>query len=885
MNPSESESPEIDQEQTAAPTLTPMMQQFHAAKQQAPGALLLFRMGDFYELFSDDAVTASKLLGLTLTSRDKGTNATPMAGFPYHALDGHLRKLIELGQRVAICEQVEDPKLAKGLVKREITRVVSPGTITDEALLDPRRANFLVAIAPPKGKVKEWGLAWVDLSAGGISVATLDEHGINDELARLEPTECLYPEDRRPDESLTMLAGRPAMTPRPGFFFTKSSAEDLLCRHFQVKTFSGYGIDDGAAGLQAAGALLAYLLETQKTDLRHLSRLVPYERGQVMVIDPMARRSLELTRTLRDNRREGSLLDTIDMSVTSAGSRCLSEWLTQPLLSVDKIRHRQAAVAEWKDDAYARRELRDILAQTYDIERLAARVSTGRTNPRDLAALRDTLRWLPAIKAKLTARHALMNGEIEDGIDLLPHLRERLEQMLVDNPPFQVRDGGIIKAGVSPELDELFDIASGGKQWIAQFQRNEIERTGITNLKVGFNKVFGFYLEVSHSSRDKVPPDYQRKQTIKNAERYITEDLKTYEQKVLGAEERSKSMEYELFCQLRDEVSAETLQLQQLARTLAQLDALIALAELASTRHYVRPEIEESTRLVIIGGRHPVLDVRLPAGRFVPNDTKLGEREGRFLLITGPNMAGKSTYIRQVALITILAQAGSFVPAESAIIGVTDRVFARVGASDELSRGQSTFMVEMAEAANILNNATTRSLVILDEIGRGTSTYDGVSLAWAISEHLHDTVGCRTLFATHYHELIDLESTLNGLKNCNVAVREWKDEVIFLHQITEGGADRSYGIHVARLAGVPQNVLRRAQEVLHQLERDPFNQERVAKQPKKHRRAYHQLSLFPVTSSHPVLDDLRLVDLDKLSADDARRMVHDWQRRLREDDI
>ena len=884
MNESDPDTSEADPPSGTAPTLTPMMQQYRAAKEQAPGALLFFRMGDFYELFAEDAETASKLLGLTLTSRDKGPNATRMAGFPYHALDGHLRKLIELGQRVAICEQVEDPKLAKGLVKREITRIVSPGTITDEALLDPRSSNFLVAIAPPKGKVKEWGLAWVDLSAGGISVATLAENEIGDELARLEPTECLHPEDRKPDETLSLLAGRPAMTARPSFFFTKSSADDLLSRHFQVKTFSGFGIDDGAAGLQAAGALLAYLLETQKTDLRHISRLLPYERGQVMVIDPMARRSLELTRTLRDNRREGSLLDTIDMTVTSAGSRCLAEWLTQPLVAIEKIRHRQAAVAEWKDDSYARRELREILAQTYDIERLAARVSTGRTNPRDLAALRDTLRWLPSIKAKLTARHSLMNGEIEEGIDLFPELREKLERMLVDSPPFQVRDGGIIKAGVSPELDELFDIATGGKQWIAQFQRNEIERTGITNLKVGFNKVFGFYLEISHSARDKVPADYQRKQTIKNAERYITEELKAYEQKVLGAEERSKAMEYELFCQLRDEISAETLRLQRLARTIAQLDGLVALAELASVRHYVRPEVEDSNRLLIVGGRHPVLDVRLTAGRFVPNDTKLGDQEGRFLLITGPNMAGKSTYIRQVALITILAQAGSFVPAESAIVGVADRVFARVGASDELSRGQSTFMVEMTEAANILNNATARSLVILDEIGRGTSTYDGVSLAWAIAEHLHDTVGCRTLFATHYHELIDLESTLSGLKNCNVAVREWKDEVIFLHQIAEGGADRSYGIHVARLAGVPQNVLKRAQEVLHQLERDPFNQERTAKQPRKHRRAYHQLSLFPASTNHPVLDDVRLVDLDKLSDEQARKLLEDWQRRLRDDE-
>lgn len=864
--------------------MTPMMQQYQSAKEQCPGAILLFRMGDFYELFSDDARTAARILGLTVTSREKGPNAVPMAGFPYHALDGHLRKLIEAGQRVAICEQVEDPKLAKGLVKREVTRVVTPGTLTDESLLDPRAANILLSLAPPTGRNPLWGLAWVDVTSGEITCASLDEPRVREELLRIEPTECLFPEDDRPERFWSLLAGRPAWTSRPGFTFSQSNAHDLLSRHFQVQTFSGFGVSDGSAGLRAAGALLAYLLETQKTELRHISRLRPYEPERVLFLDPMAQRSLEITRTLRDNHREGSLLDAIDMTVTSAGARLLSDWLTRPLVDVEAIRLRQSSVQEWKDDPRARREMREALSKTYDVERLAARVSTGRTNPRDLAALRETLRQLPFLRAKLAARNAILNARLEERMDLLPELRDRLERTLVDDPPFQVRDGGVIRPGVHPELDELADIATGGKHWIASFQKAQIERTGIASLKVGFNKVFGFYIEISNTHRDKVPADYVRKQTIKNAERYITEELKAYEHKVLGAEERARSLEYELFRQLRDEVGEQLVRLQEMARTLAELDVLIAMAELASVRRYCRPDVEDSDRLILVGARHPVLDIHMPAGRFVPNDLRMGGGDGRFLLITGPNMAGKSTYIRQVALITILAQIGSFVPADSAVIGVVDRVYSRVGASDELSRGQSTFMVEMTEAANILNNATSRSLVILDEIGRGTSTYDGVSLAWAIAEHLHNEVRCRTLFATHYHELIELDESLTELRNYNVAVREWKDEILFLHQIVPGGADRSYGIHVARLAGVPKCVLKRAQAVLEHLERDPFGDKRVPATPRKHRRAYHQLSLFPTATDHPILDEVRMANTQSASEEDLRRLIESWRERLKRED-
>ena len=866
--------------------VTPMMQQYLDAKEQVPDCLLLFRMGDFYEIFHDDAETAARILGLTLTSREKGENRVPMAGFPYHSVDNYLRRLLQAGIRVAICDQVEDPRAATGLVKREITRIVTPGTLTDEQLLDPRRSNFLAAAILTGGKKQVAGLAWGDLSAGHLTVATVEDAFLAEEMARLEPTELLLSEDQTSREVWARLPGEPTLTPRPPWTFAKQNALELLKRHFHVQTFDGFGIEEGSPGLLAAGALLAYLQETQKTDLKHIARMAPYRRGDVMVLDAVTRRSLELTRTLRDNQRAGTLLDTIDETVTAAGARRLVQWINHPLLDVETIRYRQTAIAEWREDPAGRAELRELLRKTYDVERLASRVSTGRTNPRDLACLRETLRCLPAVKAKLAGRHSQLNADLEASIVLLPELRQQLEETLVDEPPLLVREGGMIREGFSPELDELRDISHGGKQWMASFQRTEAERSGIANLKVGFNKVFGYYIEVPNSGRDKVPESYHRKQTLKNAERYITPELKEYEQKVLSAEERSKSLEYDFFVRLRDSVSEQTQALQELAENLALLDCILGLAETAAARRYVRPVVVDGPELIIVGGRHPVLDATLQAGRFVPNDTRLSDDEGIFLLITGPNMAGKSTYIRQVALITLMAQIGSFVPAESATVGVADRIFTRVGASDELGRGQSTFMVEMTETANILNNASQRSLVILDEIGRGTSTYDGVSLAWAIAEHLHDQVGCRTLFATHYHELIDLAKTLAGLRNRNVAVREWQDEIIFLHQIAEGGADRSYGIHVARLAGVPAPVLTRAEHILQQLERDPFGEstdQRISRPTKHRRRRYHQLSLFPTTTAHPILDALRMLDVDELDPAAAREQIRQWQQELREE--
>jgi DNA mismatch repair protein MutS len=798
--------------------MTPMMQQYREAKERHPGMLLLFRMGDFYELFDDDAEVAARVLGLTLTSRDK---TLPMAGFPHHALETHLRKLLQAGHRVAVCDQVEEAALAKGLVRREVTRVVTPGTLTEDNLLDPRRANHLAAVFPQGTAV---GLAWVDLSTGKFLAADVSWTRLADELSRLAPAECLQAEAdpaRLTDRLCASVPGM-AVTARPDWTFDLASTRAALFQHFGVTTLGGFGFEDGQPCLVAAGALVLYLQETLRASLAHLARLQPYRPDNFLFLDEVTRRSLELTRTLRDGGREGSLLSVLDRTVAPMGARLLQEWILAPLADRQAIEARLDAVAELKAEHPLRQDLREALGQAFDLPRLTARVSTGRASPRDLAAIGATLRLLPRIKAKVTARRSILLNELEARLELCPDLRETLEAALVDNPPLSPREGEIIRRGYNADLDELHAIARGGKEWIAQFQADEITRTGIPSLKVGFNQVFGYYIEVTHTHASKIPSDYQRKQTLKNAERYITPELKEYEEKVLTAQEKIYQREYELFVALRDQVAAQTSRLLQTADMLATLDVLAALADLAESRQYCRPQLCEQPLLEISDGRHPVLDQMLPPGTFVPNDANLGPQTGMILLITGPNMAGKSVYIRQVALLTLMGQMGSFVPARQARLGLADRIFTRVGASDELSRAQSTFMVEMTEAANILNNATPRSLVILDEIGRGTSTYDGVSLAWAITEYLHDQVGCRALFATHYHELAQLADKLPLLRNYNVLVREWKEEIIFLHKIAAGSADKSYGIHVARLAGVPGEVLDRAREVLAELETHPL---------------------------------------------------------------
>jgi DNA mismatch repair protein MutS len=794
--------------------MTPMMQQYQEAKSRHPGMLLLFRMGDFYELFDADAETGARVLGLTLTSRDK---TIPMAGFPHHQLETYLQKLLHLGYRVAVCDQVEDASAAKGLVKRDVTRVVTPGTITEDDLLDPRAANRLTALYP-EGTTA--GLAWVELSTGQFHAADVPWTRLGDELQRLAPAECLCAEkeDARAGAAVRTALPTAAVSLRPDWNFDALSARKALHEHFGVLTMSGFGFDDSQPCLIAAGALVQYLHETLKASLVHLHRLRPWHHDKHLRLDEVTRRSLELTRTLREGERAGSLLAAIDRTVTSMGARLLADWVIAPLAERAAIEARVDGVGELASEHTLRQDLRGELEKALDLQRLTARVSTGRASPRDLAAIRATLRLMPRLKAKMTARRAAALRDLEDRIELCPDLRQLLDAALIDDPPASAREGGTIRAGHDAELDELQAIARGGKEWIARFQAEEITRTGINSLKVGFNQVFGYYIEITHAQAGKVPSNYQRKQTLKNAERYITPELKEYEEKVLSAEGKLHEREYELFLAIRDQVAAQTTRLLQTAEVLATLDVLAGLAELAVARNYCRPTFCDEPLLEIEGGRHPVLDQLLPPGTFVPNDVQLGPEQGILWLITGPNMSGKSTFIRQVALITLLAHIGSFVPAVRATLGITDRIFTRVGASDELSRGQSTFMVEMTEAANILNNATQRSLVILDEIGRGTSTYDGVSLAWAITEYLHNAVGCRALFATHYHELAQLAETLPGLRNHNVLVQEDKGSVVFLHKIAAGSADKSYGIHVAQLAGVPGEVLERAKEVLAELE-------------------------------------------------------------------
>ncbi|MBA3311967.1 MAG: DNA mismatch repair protein MutS [Planctomycetaceae bacterium] len=900
-----------------APRLTPMMERYLAVKSENPGALLLFRMGDFYELFHEDAETAAKLLGLTLTSRDKGSpNPVPMAGFPYHSLQPQLQKLIKAGLRVAICEQVEDPKTAKGMVRREVTQVVTPGTLTDDNLLDPRTSNYLASLHVEKSGSPRAGLAWIDVSTGRFVVADLAIDHVADEFARLSPSECLVAEGVESsgsrvegqkgslDAQLSTLNSSTLWTKRPAFSFGRDSARKTLQSHFGTGTLEGFDLDEDSPAIAAAGALLDYVRETQKSALGHITRIEPFRRGTTLLIDEATRRSLELTKTLREGRRDGSLLAVLDESVTPMGSRLIAEWLSGPLTDASEIEKRLDAVAELAGEPVFCRDVREQFEKAYDLERLTGRVATRRAGPRDLVCLAKTLALLPKLKAKLAGRKSSLLREFDESLDLCPETRAAIEQALVEEPPLNVAEGGVVREGHNAQLDEFRDLARGGKAWMAKYQAKEIERTGITTLKVGFNKVFGYYLEVTAAQRSKVPDDYIRKQTLKNQERFITPELKEYEDKVLRAEERAIALEQELFEALKEQVAHETPRLQGTAAALAALDALAGLATLAIKGGWCRPEIVAEPILDIRNGRHPVLDRLMPPGNFVPNDVVLGRVEGgvsrvdgegeevaqpstlnsqpvaagRVQIITGPNMAGKSTYIRQAALVTILAQMGSFVPASSAVVGLADRVFARVGASDELGRGQSTFMVEMTETARILNAATERSLVILDEIGRGTSTYDGVSLAWAVTEYLHDVVRCRTLFATHYHELTDLTQSLKDAANWNVAVREDQGDIAFLHKIVPGSTNKSYGLHVAKLAGVPPVVIDRAKAILASLEAEHVDANGRPKVPQRKTRDDRQLSLFDET--HPVLDRLREMNLDEMTPMHALQELHRMREQL-----
>lgn len=832
----------------AIATATPAMRRYLEVKEQYPGTLLLYRIGDFYELFYEDAEIISRALGLTLTSRDKGsTNPIPMAGFPYQQLDNYLRRLVQAGYRAAICEQMEDAAVAKGIVKREVTRVVTPGTLTDDSLLDPRESNFLCACVVEGERA---GLAWLELSTGRFIAADLDASHLADELARLNPAECLIP-DHNERALLPALGGmrRTVLTRRQEWRFAMAEAKRTLLSHFGTRTLEGFGWSDDTPALSAAGGLLEYVQETQRSALPHITLLEPFSRDGGLLIDEATRRSLELTRTIRENNRDGSLLAVLDETATPMGARLLAEWLSNPLTDPRAIGRRLDAVGEFVEQSNLCQQLRTILRESYDVLRLTARVATGRASPRDLRCLASSLAQLPALKAKLVGRRSELCRELEARLDLCGDIRSEIDSVLVDEPPLAFTDGGIVRPGYSAALDELRDLARGGKEWIARYQAQEAEATGIPGLKVGFNKVFGYYIELTaaQAARTPVPAHWIRKQTLKNQERFITPQLKEHEDKVLRSEQQSAALENELFQALRTRVAAHGPRLTQSARAIAELDVLTALAALAVKQNYCRPNVVEGAVLDIRDGRHPVLDRLQPSGQFVPNDVRLGGDDGLVQIITGPNMAGKSTYIRQAALLTIMAQIGSWVPAKSATIGIADRIFARVGASDELGRGQSTFMVEMTETARILNAATNQSLVILDEIGRGTSTYDGISLAWAVTEYLHDCTGSRTLFATHYHELTELTTTLKQARNWNVAVRETTTGIIFLHKIVPGAADKSYGIHVARLAGVPGPVVERAQVILKQLEADHLDPQGQVKVPtrKKGRPSVRQLRLFP----------------------------------------
>ncbi|MBL9076867.1 MAG: DNA mismatch repair protein MutS [Planctomycetes bacterium] len=855
--------------------LSPAMAQYMAQKQRHPDALLFFRMGDFYELFFDDAKLAAKALGITLTSRNKGENAIPMAGVPVRAVDGYLRRLVQMGHRVAICEQMQDPKEAKGVVERDVVRVVTPGTLTEDHLLDDRRQNHLVAVVSGRDVT---GLAWVELSTGGFHVHECAPDRLADELARIEPAELLLAETARSEDRPWLPAGVP-ITWRAPFEFGAEAGERTLQQFFGTKTLAGFGVQDMPRAVGAAGALVAYLQETQKCALPHLQRLEVWHAQGHMRLDRATRQSLELVQTMRDD--EGTpLLAILDRSSTPMGARRLRGWLLAPLVAVAPIRARQDAVAELHGDGALLALVREQLAHVLDLERLTSRAAFGRANGRDLLGLRQSLERLPPLRARLATATAPLLRELAAALDPLPDLCAHLAAALVDEPPLTIRDGGMIRAGHDANLDELRTLARDSNEWLARYQAELVERTGIASLKVGFNKVFGYYIEVTHTHREvALPPEFVRKQTTKNAERYVTDALRTFESKVLKAEENARALEYELFTRLRERTAAELPRLQATAQAVGDLDALAALALVARERHYCRPVVDDSSVLRIEDGRHPVIEATHAAGTFVANDTDLQPPQRRLVLLTGPNMAGKSTWIRQNALIVVLAQIGSFVPAKAAHIGLVDRVFTRVGGADDISRGASTFMIEMVETANILHNATDRSLVILDEVGRGTSTYDGMSLAWAIAEDLHERVRCRALFATHYHQLMDLAGPGKGIVNCRVAVREWGDEIVFLHRIEEGGTDRSYGLHVAKIAGIPAAVLTRAQAVLAELDSEGASmRDALVAARERARPGPKQRELF-APPPDPLLDELHRLDVDDLTPRQAVELLRRWQER------
>lgn len=873
---------------------TPMMQQYLQTKQEYKDCILLYRLGDFYEMFFEDAQIVSKELELTLTGKNCGMEErAPMCGIPYHAVEGYLNRLVANGHKVAICEQVEDPKMATGLVKREVIRIVTPGTNTDMQALDESKNNYLMCIVYLADK---YGVSLADVSTGDYFVTEVDsERRLIDEIHKFSPSEIVCNEsfymsgidieDIKHRLGITIYA-------LETWYFGDELAENTLKEHFKIKNLQSLGLLDYDCGVIAAGALLKYLYETQKTNLEHISAIHPYAVGKYMIIDSSTRRNLELVETLREKQKRGSLLWVLDQTKTAMGARLLRSYVEQPLIEKKEIEKRQDAIAELNQSIITREELREYLNPIYDLERLVSRVTYLSANPKDLLAFRNSIGMLPPIKTLIAEFNGTLLQEIREELDTLDELYELVNSAINEDAPISTRDGGLIKEGYHEEVDKYRDAKTKGKTWLAELEAKEREKTGIKGLRIKYNRVFGYYLEVTNSYKDLVPDYYTRKQTMTNAERYITPELKELEDMILGAEDKLVSLEYNLFCEVRNQIAEQVVRIQKTAKAVAKLDVFISLAVVADQNQYCRPQINENGVIDIKGGRHPVVEKMITNDMFIDNDTYLDHANNRISIITGPNMAGKSTYMRQTALIVLMAQLGSYVPASSAKIGIVDRIFTRVGASDDLASGQSTFMVEMNEVANILRNATSNSLLVLDEIGRGTSTFDGLSIAWAVVEHISNPrlLGAKTLFATHYHELTELEGKLNNVNNYCIAVKEKGDDIVFLRKIVKGGADKSYGIQVAKLAGVPDSVIERAKEIVEELSANDIMS--VAKKitvdtgcKKKTERLDEvdltQMSLFDTVRDDDIIEELKNVDVGNLTPIEALNKLYELQNKVK----
>ena len=877
--------------------LTPMMKQYMETKSQYQDCILFYRLGDFYEMFFEDALTASRELEITLTGKNCGQEEkAPMCGVPYHAVEGYLNRLVAKGYKVAICEQVEEPKTTKGIVKREVVRIVTPGTNLDTQALDETKNNYIMCIVYIADR---YGVSVADISTGDYFVTEIpDSAKLLDEIYRFSPSEIIC------NEAFYMSGvDMDGMKDRLGitiyslesWYFDDEVCRKKLLEHFEVSSFAGLGLADYDCGIISAGALLQYLLETQKNSLSNLTHITPYAAGKFMMIDSSTRRNLELCETLREKQKRGSLLWVLDKTKTAMGARTLRKYVEQPLIDKTEIIRRLDAVQELKEQAISREEIREYLSPAYDLERLITKIAYGSANPRDLTAFRSSLEMLPALLYILQEMKAELLKDLAVDLDPLEDLCILVKKAIREDPPIAMKEGNIINDGYNEEVDKLRRAKSDGKDWLAKLENDEREKTGIKNLKIKYNKVFGYYLEVTNSYKEMVPEYYTRKQTLANAERYITPELKELEDMILGAEDKLYALEYELYSEVRDLIASQIERIQKTAKAVAALDAFASLALVAERNNYVRPKINEKGVIDIKEGRHPVVERMIPNEMFISNDTYLDDKKHRISIITGPNMAGKSTYMRQTALIALMAQIGSFVPAKSANIGLSDRIFTRVGASDDLASGQSTFMVEMTEVANILRNATSKSLLILDEIGRGTSTFDGLSIAWAVIEYISDSrlLGAKTLFATHYHELTELEGKIDNVNNYCIAVKEKGDDIVFLRKIVKGGADKSYGIQVAKLAGVPELVIGRAKEIVEELSDEDItarvseiaSKERVVKKKPKVKKYddvdIAQMSLFDTVKDDDVLEELKNLDVGNMTPIDALNTIYRLQNKLK----